>query len=241
MNTPGQTPAPPRRTDGKPDWDAFADLAQRAADFERLTGRKVAVANAIERDRRARRAMIAQEHADAIARAKRPPAPRHPLLPRLAPWIAPVLASLMLLLALTTCEDGYYILLRWVVFATAGWIALQLHKASRPGWFWIMLLLALLYNPLIPVHLGEAYTPRITRTTRLYRSRVAVEYADEGIWSAIYLASIPLLLIANRLATRIRPDKTVPHQTTTTATPSTADSRHTPTNTGLTAPPPTAS
>lgn len=89
MNTPGQTPAPPRRTDGKPDWEAFANLAQRAADFERLTGRNVAVANAIERDRRARRAMIAEEHADAIARAKRPPAPRRPLLPRLAPWITP--------------------------------------------------------------------------------------------------------------------------------------------------------
>lgn len=61
MNTPGQTPAPPPAkpapppaADGAPDWDAFADFAQRVANLERYSPRRIEITRALERDRRAR-------------------------------------------------------------------------------------------------------------------------------------------------------------------------------------------
>jgi len=50
---------------------------------------------------------------------------------------------------------GYYILLRWVCFGVFGWTALVHLAAERNGQVWTCILIALLYNPILHVHLGR--------------------------------------------------------------------------------------
>ena len=71
--------------------------------------------------------------------------------------IASGIAILMLLLAIPSgaWPYGYYILLRWVVTGVAvfvWWIASEL---ERKGWSWVMIGIAILFNPLIPIHLDK--------------------------------------------------------------------------------------
>ncbi len=58
------------------------------------------------------------------------------------------------LIGLLPMPYGYYMLLRTVLCAVAAYAAfLQSNRAS--GLFWVLLALAVLYNPLIPVYLGQ--------------------------------------------------------------------------------------
>lgn len=71
--------------------------------------------------------------------------------------IASVIAILMLLLAIPSgvWPYGYYILLRWVITGVAvfvWWIASEL---ERKGWSWVMIGIAILFNPLMPIHLNK--------------------------------------------------------------------------------------
>jgi hypothetical protein len=58
--------------------------------------------------------------------------------------------------AIADLPYGYYRLLRWVVCAVAIASALQLHGGRRLGWAWILGAVALLFNPLVPVHFEKA-------------------------------------------------------------------------------------
>ena len=72
------------------------------------------------------------------------------MLPRLT-WIIP---AVMLVVALAKLPYGYYTLLRLVVTVCATVIAFDIYKRDAvSAWFCAFVGMALLFNPLIPVHL----------------------------------------------------------------------------------------
>ena len=50
---------------------------------------------------------------------------------------------------------GYYILLRWIICGISIFVAYNLYEWGYKGWVWILGSIALLFNPLIPVHLDK--------------------------------------------------------------------------------------
>lgn len=70
-------------------------------------------------------------------------------------WVA-VVAGIMLLLAIPTFWPyGYYQLLRWVVAGSAVYIAFQKYELGSKAWMWIMIIVAVLFNPIIPFYLDK--------------------------------------------------------------------------------------
>lgn len=61
----------------------------------------------------------------------------------------------MLLLALAPLPIGYYTLLRLVVTITAVLMAVMYYKQEKIIWTLIFGLIALTFNPLIPIYLGN--------------------------------------------------------------------------------------
>lgn len=75
---------------------------------------------------------------------------RHPTL------IPSIVSTIMLILAIPTgWPYGYYTLLRLVVCGTSLFIAYKAYEFSRIVWVYIMGFIALLFNPVIPVHLDK--------------------------------------------------------------------------------------
>lgn len=66
-------------------------------------------------------------------------------------WIS----GAMLLLALAPLPIGYYTLLRLVVTITAVLMALRYYNQEQMVWTIIFGLIALIFNPIIPVYLGD--------------------------------------------------------------------------------------
>ena len=50
---------------------------------------------------------------------------------------------------------GYYTLLRLVVFITSGFVTIAAYKMQKYGWMIGVGLAALLFNPLVPIHLDK--------------------------------------------------------------------------------------
>lgn len=50
---------------------------------------------------------------------------------------------------------GYFILLRWVCFLAFGFLAFTALAESRKGWCWVLAIAAVVYNPIIPIHLSR--------------------------------------------------------------------------------------
>lgn len=74
--------------------------------------------------------------------------------------IARLIASGMLFLALSRHPYSYYILLRWVVCGTSAYGAFKSVELEKSGWAWVFGIIALLFNPIIPVHLSrEIWAP----------------------------------------------------------------------------------
>lgn len=67
-----------------------------------------------------------------------------------AVWLVPVAG---LLVALAPLPYGYYMLLRLVVCASAAYLAYSAWKSGSRSWVWLLALLALLYNPVLRIHL----------------------------------------------------------------------------------------
>lgn len=69
-------------------------------------------------------------------------------------WAVPVV---LLLLALAPLPYGYYTLLRIVVCAAAAFLAFKQFQENQrvSGWMVTLLAIAMLFNPLIPVHLNR--------------------------------------------------------------------------------------
>ncbi len=70
---------------------------------------------------------------------------------------APIIISVvMLLLAIPSIWPyGYYTLLRLVVCGVSIYVVFQAKKSKQDGWVWGMGFIALLFNPLIPIHLSK--------------------------------------------------------------------------------------
>jgi hypothetical protein len=68
-------------------------------------------------------------------------------------WIAP---GTLLVLALMDLPYGYYQFLRIATCAAAVFICWRLFEAARSVGAWVMVAIALLYNPIVPVHLEHS-------------------------------------------------------------------------------------
>ena len=66
-----------------------------------------------------------------------------------------IISIAMLLLALIPLPIGYYTLLRIVVCLTAAFLAWNSYEAHKTSWMWTMGVVALIFNPLIPLYLGR--------------------------------------------------------------------------------------
>ncbi|MFC1523014.1 DUF6804 family protein [Elusimicrobiota bacterium] len=70
--------------------------------------------------------------------------------------IIPFLASsAMLFIALLPLPYGYYMLLRVVVCGTGIYGAVSSWDMGRRGWSWALGIVAFVFNPLMPLHLGR--------------------------------------------------------------------------------------
>lgn len=70
--------------------------------------------------------------------------------------IARLLAVFFLLWAQGPRPYGFYVLLRWVICAVATYTALEAHGRRKKGLAWIFGVMALIFNPFMPVYLGRA-------------------------------------------------------------------------------------
>lgn len=69
-------------------------------------------------------------------------------------WIPQAIASVMLLWALNPDNPyGYYILLRVVCCAVFAYLAVQAASQEKHGWVWVLGAAAVIYNPIIRIHL----------------------------------------------------------------------------------------
>ena len=48
---------------------------------------------------------------------------------------------------------GFYVLMRFVVCGSAAYLAVGAHRDKSHFWMWVMGAVALLFNPLVPVHM----------------------------------------------------------------------------------------
>lgn len=69
--------------------------------------------------------------------------------------IAAAISVFMLFLAISRLPYGYYIFLRWVVSVTALFSAWAAYECRRKPWVFVMGGIAILFNPIIPVHLPK--------------------------------------------------------------------------------------
>ena len=70
--------------------------------------------------------------------------------------IARIVASILLFWALSRHPYGYYTLLRWVVCGVAAYTAYVSNLHNKLPWAWFFGILALFFNPIIPVKLDRA-------------------------------------------------------------------------------------
>ena len=67
--------------------------------------------------------------------------------------IAKLVAAGLLFGALGRHQYDYYTLMRWVVCGVAAFGTIQAVVSGKTGWGWALAIVALVFNPLIPVHL----------------------------------------------------------------------------------------
>ena len=72
------------------------------------------------------------------------------------PYLIPaIIAGIMLLLALAPWPYGYYQLLRLVVCGVAVYVAFMAYRWQKMWAVWLFGFIAVLFNPLIPIHLSR--------------------------------------------------------------------------------------
>jgi hypothetical protein len=67
--------------------------------------------------------------------------------------VAKLIAAAMLLAALARHRYDYYTLLRWVVCGVAAFAAFRAGTFNKGGWVLALAIVALVFNPVVPVHL----------------------------------------------------------------------------------------
>ncbi|MDR7555376.1 MAG: hypothetical protein QN157_07180 [Armatimonadota bacterium] len=72
---------------------------------------------------------------------------------QLSPIPGLVLGAVLLLLAILPWPYGYYVFMRWIVVAASGYAAWVAYAGSRHTWTWILGAVAVLFNPVFPIHM----------------------------------------------------------------------------------------
>lgn len=67
-----------------------------------------------------------------------------------------VIGILLLLWALADNPYGYYQILRWAICGVSAYSAYLAYKNKKNAWVWVFGILAVLYNPIEPIHLNKA-------------------------------------------------------------------------------------
>ena len=62
----------------------------------------------------------------------------------------------LLIWALSKHPYNYYTLLRWIVCGSAGYFLCMAYEQRKAPWVWIFGGMAILFNPIIPVHLSKS-------------------------------------------------------------------------------------
>ena len=72
--------------------------------------------------------------------------------------IARIITSVLLIIALSNQQIGYYKFLRWIVCITAVYAAFisYIKKEKLNFGIWLFGLIALLFNPIVPFYLGKS-------------------------------------------------------------------------------------
>lgn len=63
--------------------------------------------------------------------------------------------AVMLMLALDRNPYAYYVLLRWVCCPILAFLAVRAANLEKIGWTWVLGISALIYNPIMTVHLNR--------------------------------------------------------------------------------------
>lgn len=101
---------------------------------------------------------------------------------RLTVLIVTGLAAGLLLWAMrSTNPYGYYLLLRWVICPICLYLALATLRKRLTGWAWLLGVLAVMYNPVLRVHLTR------------------------GVWALVNGITAILLLVAGYLVSKRSP------------------------------------
>jgi len=72
------------------------------------------------------------------------------------PFYIGIMTSFFLLWALYNPSYGYYTLLRWITFSVSFYFAYLSYSFQPKGWSYTFLIIALLFNPIIPVKLDRS-------------------------------------------------------------------------------------
>lgn len=67
-----------------------------------------------------------------------------------------IVATLLLLIALGDLEYGYYQLLRWLITGASAYSAFWAYGNGSKSWMWLFVVLAILFNPVAPIHLEKS-------------------------------------------------------------------------------------
>lgn len=70
-------------------------------------------------------------------------------------WLSIASGVLLLLGILNGWPSEYYILLRWIVCGVAIFNAIGFSKANLTGWVLVFSSVAILFNPIVPIHLYQ--------------------------------------------------------------------------------------
>jgi len=70
--------------------------------------------------------------------------------------IASIISVIILLLAIPAIWPyGYYILLRWIITASAIFLAWVAYDLKKTFWLSLMGIVTILFNPIVPIHLDK--------------------------------------------------------------------------------------
>lgn len=94
-------------------------------------------------------------------------------------YVFTVICIVALALGLFALPIGYYSLLRWFICGTAIFIAIKLNNKEKTSFtFWSYCLVALVYNPIAPLHLGKDFWSIVNIATILGFIYIIKEHKD---------------------------------------------------------------
>jgi hypothetical protein len=94
-------------------------------------------------------------------------------------YVAWLVATVILVFAVTGRHPyGFYTLLRWICCAVFAYSAFAAHEKNRVPWVWIFGVLAVVFNPILPVHLQADRGKDIQKAKRTAEGTTQSEQMD---------------------------------------------------------------